>query len=80
MKVSADSEHADMKCLIFRQGKEKQEEKRITFWQNSGKIKMLDTAERLREIEKEETFALLFLNDKGERQGEFIFNAKSIAN
>ena len=69
-----------MKCLIFRQGKEKQEEKRITFWQNSGKIKMLDTAERLREIEKEETFALLFLNDKGERQGEFIFNAKSIAN
>ena len=69
-----------MKCLIFRQGKEKQEEKRITFWQNSGKIKMLDTAERLREIEKEETFALLFLNDKGKKQGEFIFNAKSIAN
>ena len=67
-----------MKCLVFRQGIEKQEEKRITYWRNSGKIKMLDTAERLRELEKEEAFALLFMNSKAEKVEELVFNSKSI--
>ena len=40
---------------------------------------MLDTAERLREVIQEETFGLLFLNDKAQRKGEFIFNSKCIS-
>ena len=39
---------------------------------------MLDTAERLREMEKEEAFALLFMNSKAQKVGELVFNSKSI--
>ena len=69
-----------MKCLVFRSGVDKQEEKKITYWRNSGRIKMLDTAERLREMEKEEAFALLFLNKKAQKVEEFVFNTKTMSN
>ena len=41
---------------------------------------MLDTAERLREMEKEEAFALLFLNKKAQKVEEFVFNTKTMSN
>ena len=39
--------------LIFRKGLRKQEEKRITLWDFTGKTRKFDTAERLRKMETE---------------------------
>ena len=46
----------------------------------SGKIKVLDASERLREIQKEESFALLLLNDKAEKNKELVFSSKALLN
>ena len=63
---------------MLRQGNKKQEEKQISYWTRSGKIKVFDTAERLREITQEKKFALLILNNKAELHAEYIFDSQSL--
>ena len=80
VQTTEEGELEKFKCLVFRKGKKKQEEKQITFVKKSGKIKVLDASERLREIQKEEQFALLLLNDKAEKKKELVFNSKALLN
>ena len=67
-----------MKCLILRKGKKKQEEKQITYWTKSGNVKQFDTAERLREIERETEFAALTLDFNGDTYEENIYSTVNI--